>query len=314
MNTEWMAFNGGQAQVRNNYDESGKPAGILGQVMPGAMAAASEHNNREIWKQQQNPNYVPSYVHPTVIQEPKKQQVKCQDSAVVTKVQKRGRPSNYPYLLSTTATLAKAGIRYYEGSDFSYNYRHHKKFIASNVYQVWTTLFHNVILPNAIIARQGKYEVTFADVAAAIKYAMIESKSTESADAWRDFIKSMGDAWISKNITGPFDWYVLGIKTKEDGTQVVLPSDEQYTLEKYLSTTDAGRFTAKNRPHRHATTPSLNRLVNEFAKDRSIADLTYAELVERFGVSRTTAKKFREYLSERREQGFTDGDFTVKPR
>lgn len=64
MSEEWIETNGGLVMHRNNYDESGKPAGIVGQVMPGEMAACNEHNNLELWKHAQDPDYVPNIVHP----------------------------------------------------------------------------------------------------------------------------------------------------------------------------------------------------------------------------------------------------------
>jgi hypothetical protein len=64
MSEEWIETNGGLARHRNNYDESGKPAGIVGQVMPGEMAACNEHNNLELWKHSQDPDYLPNIVHP----------------------------------------------------------------------------------------------------------------------------------------------------------------------------------------------------------------------------------------------------------
>ena len=64
MNEEWIETNGGLAKVRNNYDGSGRPAGIVGQVMPGEMAACNEHNSLEMWKCSKDPDYVPDIVHP----------------------------------------------------------------------------------------------------------------------------------------------------------------------------------------------------------------------------------------------------------
>ena len=45
----------------------GVPDGVLGQVMPGAMAEANEHNNQELWKQQKDPSYVPKFKHPEIL-------------------------------------------------------------------------------------------------------------------------------------------------------------------------------------------------------------------------------------------------------
>jgi hypothetical protein len=49
-------------------EESNKPAGALGMIMPGAMAAANDHNNLELWKQGKDPNYVPKLVHPKPVE------------------------------------------------------------------------------------------------------------------------------------------------------------------------------------------------------------------------------------------------------
>jgi hypothetical protein len=45
----------------------GVPDGVLGQVMPGEMAACNEHNNQELWKQQKDPSYVPKFKHPEIL-------------------------------------------------------------------------------------------------------------------------------------------------------------------------------------------------------------------------------------------------------
>jgi len=48
-------------------EPKGMPDGVLGQVMPGAMAEANEHNNQELWKQQKDPSYVPQFKHPEIL-------------------------------------------------------------------------------------------------------------------------------------------------------------------------------------------------------------------------------------------------------
>ena len=67
MSEEWIETNGGLASHRNNYDESGMPAGIEGVVMPGEMAACSEHNAKETWRAEHESGYVPQYRHPKVV-------------------------------------------------------------------------------------------------------------------------------------------------------------------------------------------------------------------------------------------------------
>lgn len=43
------------------------PDGALGSVMPGEMAACSEHNAIEEWKTERDPSHVPQYRHPAVV-------------------------------------------------------------------------------------------------------------------------------------------------------------------------------------------------------------------------------------------------------
>lgn len=43
------------------------PDGALGSVMPGEMAACSEHNAIEQWKAERDPSHVPQYRHPAVV-------------------------------------------------------------------------------------------------------------------------------------------------------------------------------------------------------------------------------------------------------
>lgn len=43
------------------------PDGALGQVMPGEMAACSEHNAIEDWKTERDPSHVPQYRHPALV-------------------------------------------------------------------------------------------------------------------------------------------------------------------------------------------------------------------------------------------------------
>lgn len=67
-NEEWISDESGLAKVRNNYDpDTGIPAGVLGQIMPGAMAAAHDHNELEEWKARKDKSYTPQFIHPPVV-------------------------------------------------------------------------------------------------------------------------------------------------------------------------------------------------------------------------------------------------------
>ena len=67
-NEEWISDDSGLVKVRNNYDkDTGIPAGVLGQIMPGAMAAAHDHNELEEWKARKDKSYTPQFIHPPVV-------------------------------------------------------------------------------------------------------------------------------------------------------------------------------------------------------------------------------------------------------
>lgn len=64
MNNQIVACVDGQWKP---VEPQGLPDGVLGQVMPGAMAEANEYNNQELWKQQKDPSYVPKFRHPEIL-------------------------------------------------------------------------------------------------------------------------------------------------------------------------------------------------------------------------------------------------------
>lgn len=237
----------------------------------------------------------------------------AQEPAPVTKKEPEKRESR-PWLLSTKRTLAKAGIRFYEGLDFTMDRNRNRSVRFNQIYRVFTEVFHNTILPNAIIAERAGVDVQVKDVYAALHYAMRHGKTEETKKHWDDFKKQLPntDTWVYENVTYPFNFYVKGILQK-DGQQTVIPEDKRTTLDEYREKV-IGKFVHLLKPMTYGSTPKLNVLVNAFNGDRSIASLSYDELRDRFGVSICTVAAFKKWVNGRRETGRPDADFLVKER
>lgn len=237
----------------------------------------------------------------------------AQEPAPVTKKEPEKRESR-PWLLSTKRTLAKAGIRFYEGLDFTMDRNRNRSVRFSQIYRVFTEVFHNTILPNAIIAERAGVDVQVKDVYAALHYAMRHGKTDETRKHWDDFKKQLPntDTWVYENVTYPFNFYVKGILQK-DGQQTVIPEDKRTTLDEYREKV-IGKFVHLLKPMTYGSTPKLNVLVNAFNGDRSIASMSYEELRDRFGVSNNVVTAFRKWVKGRRETGRPDADFLVRER
>lgn len=231
----------------------------------------------------------------------------------ITKKETEKRESR-PWLLSTKRTLAKAGIRFYEGLDFTMDRNRNRSVRFSQIYRVFTEVFHNTILPNAIIAERAGVDVSVKDVYAALHYAMRHGKTGETKKHWDDFKKQLPDtdAWVYENVTYPFNFYVKGILQK-DGQQTVIPEDKRTTLDEYREKA-IGKFVHLLKPIAYGSTPKLNVMVNAFNGDRSIASLSYDELRDRFGVCNKTVAAFKKWVQGRRDSGRPDADFLVKER
>lgn len=250
-----------------------------------------------------------SYVMPTFQPIP----APAQEHAPVTKKDPEKREPR-PWLLSTKRTLVKAGIRFYEGPDFTMDRSRNRSVRFNQIYRVFTEVFHNTILPNAIIAERAGVDVSVNDVYAALHYAMRNGKTGETRKHWEDFKKQLpnADTWVYENVTHPFNFYVKGILQK-DGKQTAIPEDKRTSLEEYREKV-IGKYARLLKPMTYGSTPKLNILVNAFNVDRSIASLSYDELRDRFGVSMNVVSAFKKWVKGRRETGRQDADFMVMER
>lgn len=216
-----------------------------------------------------------------------------------------------PWLLSTRKTLAKAGIDFYDGYDFSYDRDRGRHVKPENVGQAFTVLYHNTILPNSILAERAGYDVSFEnDVCPAIKYAMRHRKDKALLDAWTALARNHD--WNEKNIYYPFFFYVKGILRKPEGERPI-PPGERITLDKYLEGVSR-RYHPNFKFMKFGNSPKLNMLIGAFTHEREIADMSYQELMERFKVSNDTVSDFKKWVKGRRESGKEDDQSFIMPR
>lgn len=216
-----------------------------------------------------------------------------------------------PWLLSTRRTLAKAGIKYYEGYDFSYDRDKNRAVSSKNVYAAFTAMFHNVIIPNAIIAERAGFTVDLKrDVYPAIKYAMRHRKRGDAEKNWESVAQT--GTWAEDNIRDPLNFYAKGIRKTVSG-DVTIPADERVSLEDYVKN-QISKYKPNLKYMKFGKSPKLNMLIEAFTHERGIADMSYQDLMERFKVSRDTVSDFKKWVKGRRESGKEDAQSFVIPR
>ena len=216
-----------------------------------------------------------------------------------------------PWLLSTRRTLAKAGIKYYEGYDFTFNRDKGRRVSGKNIYAVFTAMFHNTIIPNAIIAERAGFAVDLKrDVYPAIKYAMRHRKMGDTEKNWESVAQT--GTWAEDNIRDPLNFYAKGIRKTVAGESVI-PAEERISLEDYVKN-QISKYKPNLKYMKFGKSPKLNMLIEAFTHEREIADMSYQELMERFKVSRGTVSEFKKWVKGRRESGKEDGQSFVITR
>lgn len=253
------------------------------------------------------------------VQAPSPRQAPAPAPEAAAKAGRRGRPraGDRPFLLSTADTLARFDILFYEGVDYTLDPRKHSDFGARNVARVFSYVYYDIILPNALIAKGMGFRVALEDVRFAVRYAMKTGKSEKAAAAWKDFITGNEDDPVkpTSRIFRSFNWYVNDLAWNEHTGKLAdlpLPPESRWTLRRYLDETPAGRFTRGLKRFVSPGTPSLNKLINAFADDRSVGALTTKEIMERFGVSKKVSTRFNKWLDQRRSLSIPDEFLVIK--
>lgn len=246
--------------------------------------------------------------------------VKPQEHALmhadIQKTKTKGK-QDIPYLLSTTKTLVRCQRYYYRYFDFHFNCRRNREYFSvENARVNMTRQWHNVIIPNAILSRESGKPATWADAIGALAYAMTSGKLTSAVLAWDALLKEEAalptDQRVWRKYYKSFLYYGLGQAINKDGFVYQLPKAKMVSLTAYYQRN--WKLMSSKNPIDCWESPwnSLNRMVNEFRKDKNIRRLTQRELVTRFNISMTSATMFRRWVRQWIKYFVLDSDYLVE--
>ena len=173
-----------------------------------------------------------------------------------------------PYLLSTTKTLMHCKRYYYTERDYQFNSKRNRDcYSERNVRINMTRMWHNIIIPNAILCRESGVKPPFEDLLAALNYAMINGKTQRSLAMWRQICQT--EANLPKEQTVAYKYlrsyyfYVLGRAVSKDGLWYNLPKKKVIDLDTYTYNT-IRRFLSSTRTKKidwYSPWTSLNKLI-----------------------------------------------------
>ena len=175
-----------------------------------------------------------------------------------------------PYLLSTTKTLARCKRYYYDGFDFKFSSKRNRDcYTERNVRINITRMWHNIIIPNAIISRENDCPATFHEAIEALNYAMSHGKTKRSLAAWNSVCEqerkiSGSTESIVFKFRRSFYYYALGMGATKDGLLYNLPKNKAYTVDTYMSDKKVRRFIYRTAKVWMCPWEDLNDLVYRF--------------------------------------------------
>ena len=190
--------------------------------------------------------------------------------------------------------------------DYTYDRRWNKSPTPKSIYRLFNRVYHDVILPNALIAKGAGKRVELTDVLDAISFVM---SSKKRSDAWEKLIGGTSEnEWIVKNVQQSFEFYV---HDKLKDSDKFLPEKDRWTLHKYLEKTKAGDYTADNKQFKQTSSPKVKTLIEEFLKRREIGSWTYNQIMSEYHVAKATVAKFFTLLKARRNKKWSDYDLAT---
>lgn len=172
-----------------------------------------------------------------------------------------------PYLLSTTKTLARCKRYYYRGLDYKFNCKRNRDcYTERNVRINITRMWHNVVVPNAIICRENGQPATYKEALLALNYAMSHGKTKRSLAMWNHVCKAEAELngspeSIVYKFQRSFYFYALGQAVTKDGLVYNLPKSKVFTIDTYTSDPSIRRFIYKQADMWMCPWDDLNMLV-----------------------------------------------------
>lgn len=148
--------------------------------------------------------------------------------------------SALPYLLSTTKTLAKCQRYYYNFLDFCFNSKRNRDcYTERNVRINMSRMWHNIIIPNAILCRTYGQVPPYKDCIEALNYAMSKGKTKRSLDMWHHVasLENNGNGvGAVKKYHRSYLFYVCGkARNNTNGHIYELPNDKRFTIQQYIT-------------------------------------------------------------------------------
>lgn len=143
-----------------------------------------------------------------------------------------------PFLLSTTKSLLKAKRFYYTGLDYRFICKRNRDcYSERNVRINMTRMWHNIIIPNAILCRESGFKPKFQDALDALNHAMVNGKTPRSLAMWRQICRDEAalpkEQQVVYKYRRSFYYYVLGMAASKDGLLYSLPKSKVITRSKY---------------------------------------------------------------------------------
>lgn len=153
-----------------------------------------------------------------------------------------------PYLLSTTKTLARCKRYYYNDLEFKFNCKRNRDcYTERNVRINITRIWHNVIIPNAIISRENGCPPTYKEALVALNYAMSHGKTPRSLAMWKHVCEAEAKLngspeSIVYKFQRSFYYYALGQAISKEGLVYNLPKSKVFTVKTYQTEPGIIRF------------------------------------------------------------------------
>lgn len=143
-----------------------------------------------------------------------------------------------PYLLSTTKSLAKSKRYFYKGFNYLFNCKRNRDcYTERNVRINMTRMWHNIIIPNAILCRESGFKPKFQDAIDALNHAMRNGKTARSLAMWKQICTYEAslpkDQQVVYKYRRSYYYYVLGMAATKNGLLYSLPKKKVITLNEY---------------------------------------------------------------------------------
>lgn len=197
--------------------------------------------------------------------------------------------TDFKALLSTRQMLKCINIAYYTGLEFKFESNRHPSPAKAYIATLAQTYVMQVLIPNALIAKQYKKQIDTEAVKKALDYCMTTGKSQKSVEYWTEFVQTDRDSYIE--VLQKFWFYVYDIK--RDGTQV--EASHRCYLDKYIDKKTDGAnsvYSGERKAFRKSKNQDeVQKLVERMANEPELKTASHRRLME-LGITNRIARQF----------------------